>query len=538
MAINDLEELAIKYKKIKLNSDTYILIPASVVVGYSMGREFLAKPKMITTLEKEDIIQQKFLIDSIASVEDLRINYEYDGDDIDFLKEYYFEEKKNDIIIIEIKFGRVFKRTITIPAVEDLVGKEMYERQNNIPSVVLNDSALQELLEQETLDGVKNRLLRLKNLIGSYLEQEKEKGVTRIVVNDGKVSEIETNRQVDTKAKTKSTSKKAVKSVPDKPVSTDFSVLGLEKYIKERVFGHDEAIEDLATTLYMNTTATKAEKIESFLIIGPTGTGKTETLNAAAEYLSIPFEDINVINLVPQGIKGESLEDHIESLIASANYDLQVASRGIVLLDEFDKLGIDETDYKSSIKSILLKFTEGGLFKVEGQDEKFNTKMLTKIFAGAFTDIYEREKTMGFSATSTNPGREISAHEALKKIKEKGYYGRELLTRINNAAIYHELDQETKKRVLLESKLSEYLEKKKRYERQFGVRLIAEESYIKGVLEKLEAGQESMRELNNLVIYSLKKAEHTLAAYPGKYYGKKLILTRDTVDKPENFTLC
>ena len=84
------------------------------------------------------------------------------------------------------------------------------------------------------------------------------------------------------------------------------SVVGLERYLKERVFGHDDELRYIATKLIMNYRATPEDGTESILIVGPTGTGKTETVKAGSEYLDLPFIPVNSANLVPQGIKGTS----------------------------------------------------------------------------------------------------------------------------------------------------------------------------------------------------------------------------------------
>ena len=81
----------------------------------------------------------------------------------------------------------------------------------------------------------------------------------------------------------------------------------------------------------MNYTAIDGEPVESILIVGPTGTGKTETVKAASEYLCIPFFEANASNLVPQGIKGTSLEDIAISLYEFAQKDIKLAERGIDL---------------------------------------------------------------------------------------------------------------------------------------------------------------------------------------------------------------
>ena len=130
----------------------------------------------------------------------------------------------------------------------------------------------------------------------------------------------------------------------------------------------------------MNYRASSKYGTEPILILGPTGTGKTETVKAASAYLNIPFIEINSANLVPEGIKGSSIEDYIYSLIVACNYDLEQAERAIVFFDEFDKIGESDLDIKSAVKEIMLKFFEGTTFLIDKptDDYNFNTAMLKR----------------------------------------------------------------------------------------------------------------------------------------------------------------
>ena len=288
----------------------------------------------------------------------------------------------------------------------------------------------------------------------------------------------------------------------------------------------------------MNYTATDEDRVESMLIVGPTGTGKTETLRVVSQYLSIPFKEVNTPNLVPQGIVGTSLEDCLYSLIVQSGGDLARAARGILFFDEIDKLGKDKSDQKATIKEVLLKFLEGDEYTFTQDRETYTikTNKITKILAGAFTRIFEQTANpIGFNAVSTNLAKEVRPDQVKDLIREKEYFGIELLDRIKIPIIYHDLDEETKKRILLESKLSEYLLKKRRYERQFGVELIAENSYIEAIFQLIADQRDSIRILNNTVYNTLESAEYELCTR--NHRGKRLILTRDTVENPEHFTL-
>ena len=120
-------------------------------------------------------------------------------------------------------------------------------------------------------------------------------------------------------------------------------------------------------------------------------------------------------------------------------------------------------------------------------------------------------------------------------LSDKQYYGKELITRIKHIYLYKELDNQTKRKILLESKLSEYLQKKLRYERQFGVTLEATDSFVDEILEKLEKNNQSIRELNNLLSNTLEEAEYELLS--SNYHGKKLILSQEIVEDNTKFTL-
>ena len=538
--INPLEEVAIKYKKIRLDDNYYVLIPVSTVQGFSMGEEYLSREKFKIASTKANVLNEKYLVDEIVLIEDLQMKYDlYDPNDVDFLCDYYFEESKNKIILIKIVDDRIKKRLIEIPQVGKMVGQEVYERQKRIPSVVLNDTTLEELLETTNLSELKAKLKRLKLLVNQFIEEEHEQAVTKITVTDGEVSEIQTNNHVIEQVEPEPEPKRPVEVRKDEPVPSDFSLLGLEQYLKERIFGQDKHLRKIAKSLYMNYTAEKGERVDSILLVGPTGSGKTETFRVASQYLSIPFKEVNSVNLVPQGIVGESLEDCLYALVAKANGNLSRAEKGIIFCDEIDKLSNARSDVKSCIPDILLKFVEGDEFSfTKGKKAyTFDTSLLSKALAGSFTRIYEPEKQQLGFAVSQPKAKSIELPENIKdKIKEKDYFGIELLDRLRVAVKYDELTRETKKRLLLESKVSEYLLKKQRYQRQFGVELIADDSYIEAIFDAIEDMRDSIRILNNLVVYSLDTIEYGLGSHSIPS-GKRLILTKDTVENPDNFTI-
>ncbi len=524
-------EYGIKYKKIKLQGHTYIYIPECLVEGIYIQNNFIGEEEY-STFDTADFTEEEYIVDGIYSLEDLckYLDYELSEiDTIDFLKDYYLEEEKDNIIYVQKINGKIIKNKININWLKNSHSKEEYERNKGKIIVALNNEALDNLLKQDDLKNVKEGLLRYKKLLSSFVDKEKKMSAKKIVVENGMVKEILVDAKVKGLVKTEP---QAIATKRNQSISnSDISLQGLETYIKERVFGHADEIRFIAKNILMNYTALDSEKVEPMLLIGPTGTGKTETMRAAQSYLDIPFIEVNSANLVPEGIKGASLEDYLFSLYATTGYDLEKAKKGIIFFDEFDKLGISNTDYKSSVVQILLKFLDGSDFLIDKQQVdafNFNTNRLTQVYAGAFSELFDSKKAIGFGGKEE---KEFSP----RNITEAEYYGKELVSRIPHILVYNELSKELQKEVVAHSKLSQFLLKKQRYERQFNVEMIADETYFESLIDKLQASDRSMRDLNNLISSTLDEAEYEMLANIGKY--KKLVLTKDTVDNPKNFKL-
>ena len=318
----------------------------------------------------------------------------------------------------------------------------------------------------------------------------------------------------------------------------DVSYQGFRKYMLERIFGHDEEIERIALALYMNYTAEKGDSMKSILLVGPTGTGKTETVECAANYLGLPYVSVNTANLVPQGIRGVCMEEAFCSLVERGNKDIALAQRGILFLDEFDKLNDLKLDIKEPVRHILLTYMQGGVFPVatEHYHFTFETAMLNKMFAGVFERIQKVESTMGFGGQIRKTIPLGTPREIRQKIIDEEYYTPEEITRIGIILGYDELTRETKRDILLHSKSNELANRINRYKRQFNVSLVPEESFIDALLDHLDESQSGMRNVNNEIEELLTYAERAVCNDESSK-PKTLVLTRDTVENPRKFDL-
>ena len=154
------------------------------------------------------------------------------------------------------------------------------------------------------------------------------------------------------------------------------------------------------------------------------------------------------------------------------------------------------------------------------------------MFGGAFQELFEKKRApIGFGAGKQEDEFVFNP----SKITEGEYFGKELVTRIEHIYAYAPLSREYQKRVMLESKLSKLLAKKKRYEKEFGVDLVILDDYVEAVLDKLSKEDKSMRDLNNIILATLAEAEYQLLANEGQV--KQLILTPETVTNPKQIIL-
>ena len=540
VSIDNNIQYGIKYKVSKLNKNNFLLFPLCLVVGKEEENGFKTDTEVISYAEVKEDFKNRYVVDMIYDLDELELADDYYNGEREFLAKYFYEDYRNTIILVNTENDCVSKLDIDFVKSADQSVDAAYCMDESYPSVILNAKAVEELLNTKNKKELELLLLRYKGQMEDFRDLNRDRKVSRIYVSNGKVNYIETLKKVPTDE-----IDKKIETIMDEEIDkmeeseideNGVSYNGLREYIKERVFGHDEAIDKLAQKIYMNYTAKDNESIESILLVGPTGTGKTETIHAACDYLNLPSYEVNASNLVPQGIKGMSIEDVIVGLYESAGRNLKKAEKGIIFLDEFDKLPDADLDLKQPVKNILLTFTGGGNFPIDNDRYSFdfNSSRITKIYAGVFQRISEKVKALGFNSLQELNDVLGNDKEIRKKIIEKGYFTSEELTRITTILGYNELDRDTKKEILISSKLSEFSKKKARYKRQFKIDLQADDSYIDAILDTIDKDAQGMRNINNYVIDTIDTAEQEILK--GNIpKNKQLILTSETVYDPKVF---
>lgn len=207
--------------------------------------------------------------------------------------------------------------------------------------------------------------------------------------------------------------KKYIKNNNDKIISPKYIYDELSK----NVIGQSDAKKILSVAIYRHyqriTNPNNNLEKSNILMIGPTGVGKTLLAKTMAEILNLPIAICDATVYTQAGYVGEDVENILLKLIQNADYDLELAEKGIVFIDEFDKLArksenpsITRDVSGEGVQNSLLKIIEGSIVNVPPQGGrkhpyqeciKFDTSNVLFICAGAFDGLrFNTKNKVGF----------------------------------------------------------------------------------------------------------------------------------------------
>lgn len=260
----------------------------------------------------------------------------------------------------------------------------------------------------------------------------------------------------------------------------------IKVFLDEYVIGQDQAKKQLSIAVYNhykrlihNQKENKEVDIEksNIIMIGETGTGKTLLAKTIAKELNVPFCIVDATILTEAGYVGEDVESILSRLLMVANYDVEKAEKGIVFIDEIDKIA-RKSDNPSLTRDVsgegvqqgLLKLLEGSIVNVPPQggrkhpDQKYiqvNTQNILFIAGGAFDGIQaiiERrlnKQAIGFSSEKINKVEEADYLSQINATDLKSFgLIPELLGRFPIITSLEKLTKETMVRIMKEPKNS------------------------------------------------------------------------------------
>jgi len=210
-------------------------------------------------------------------------------------------------------------------------------------------------------------------------------------------------------------------------------------------------------------------KKQNLMIIGASGTGKTLCVSKLAEYLQIPYYVADATSLTAAGYVGENVDYMLAGLLKAAKNNLSLAERGIIFIDEIDKIVRKEEERRDvgglEVQHALLKLIEGGIVRVDMRDAgvykgqakessfPFDTSNVLFIFGGAFTDLREflnkksKRFKMGIGSISERKHFKIT----IKDLLGAGLTP-EFLGRLNTIIETKELTKKDLKKIMVQPK--------------------------------------------------------------------------------------
>ncbi len=294
--------------------------------------------------------------------------------------------------------------------------------------------------------------------------------------------------------------------------------------IKKTIISQDEQIMQILTALFKNQKVVNsdldmdlvAKLKENILIYGSTGTGKTEILKRISRLYNIPIVIEDATALSETGYQGRKITDMLEDLCLAANNDIELAEKGILVIDEFDKLAEKSGDSQSHVSRLgvqrsLLKLLDGTLFYFD--DKKFDTSKLTVVGLGAFTGI-----------TKGDDYKQLTTDDFMK-------YGimRELIGRFSKTIAMNPLSKEDIIKILKESDFSPLNTYKKLFD-MLEVNFDFSDEFIEYIAELAIAKQSGARSLKTVFDDCISSALFRIFA--GEYSSISLVKPDDENNKP------